>query len=137
MTTESIVRQLDEYLEPLDALESAGRAARNRPHRELIDLLVRDDTRPRLLQLLEDRLAVTDDADSGALLDDLADFAKPAMAAEVWGHQTQDPLFGQTDDFEHRQHIAEQYLLVGVPQMAEGALARRTSIDRRRDGPLR
>ena len=55
--------------------------------------------------------------------------AMPAMVAEVWGHQQADPTFGVPDDWEHRQHRTVQHLLIGVPQMVEGA-ARPTHFDR-------
>jgi hypothetical protein len=126
--TEQMARWIDEVV-PSDADDAAARVRRQRARSELVDLLVRDDTRERLLQALRERIEATDDAATKAALAELVDFARPAMAAEVWGHQRQDPEIGQADDWEHRQHITVQHLIVGVPQMAETAL-RPTHFDR-------
>ena len=124
--------QMNRWLDELTASEpqaAAGRALHATAHRELIDLLVRDDTRERLLELLEPRMAELTDADAAARLQDVADFARPAMAAEVWGHQKEDPETGQSADWQHRQHIWVQNMIVGVPQLVEAA-ARPTHFDR-------
>jgi hypothetical protein len=128
LSDEQMGRWLDDVAikEPADA---AGRLKRDTAHRELIDLIVRDDTRERLLALVAKRLAASDDAAAGARLREIADFARPAMGAEVWGHQMADEETGQLADWNHRQHITVQHLLVGVPQMAETAL-RPTHFDR-------
>src|SRR4029078_5820862 len=52
-----------------------------------------------------------DNADAEARLREIADFARPAMAAEVWTHSS--------FDWEHRQHVTVQHLLVDVPQYPE------------------
>jgi hypothetical protein len=121
VSADEMARWLDDLVadEPLDA---AGRLRRDTAHRELIDLVVRDDTRERLLALLDQRIAATDDAARVARWQEIADFAKPAMGAEVWGHQMPDEDTGQVADWNHRQHLTVQHLIVGVPQMAEGAI---------------
>lgn len=120
-------RWLDDMLvaEPMDG---AARLRRDTARRELTDLIVRDDTRAALLALLEARLAAVPESGREAL-QELVDFSKPAMAAEVWGHQKHDHETGQTEDWSHRQHITVQHLIVGVPQLVENA-ARPTHFDR-------
>ena len=97
--------------------------------RELIDLIVRDDTRPQVLELLEKRIAAATDATNVELLRDVADFARPAIAAEVWGHQAERPDIQQEANWEHRQNFTVQHLLVDVPQIPEMAV-RATHFDR-------
>ena len=128
VSNEQMTRWLDE-LTAGEAEAAAGRVRRATAERELIDLLVRDDTRERLLGMLEQRIAAAADADAAARLREIADFARPAMAAEVWGHQKEDPETGQAADWQHRQHISVQHLIVGVPQLVEAA-ARPTHFDR-------
>ena len=120
-------RWLDDLLvaEPPDG---SARLRRATAERELTDLIVRDDTRAALLALVEARLTAAPES-GREKLQELVDFAKPAMAAEVWGHQKHDHETGQTEDWSHRQHITVQHLIVGVPQLVENA-ARPTHFDR-------
>lgn len=112
-----------------EPLTPAQRVRRDAARRELADLLVREDTRDALVALLKERIEATEDAAAKARYKELAEMAMPAMVAEVWGHQQADPTFGVEDDWEHRQHRTVQHLLIGVPQMVEGA-ARPTHFDR-------
>ena len=102
--------------EPLDA---AARIRRANAHRELIDLVVRDDTRPRVLSMLANK--TVNNPDVAFALREIADFALPALAAEVWWHAP--------EDWEHRQHLTAQHLLVDVPQFPETSL-KATHFDR-------
>jgi hypothetical protein len=112
-------------------LEPAERVRREIAALELEDLLVRDDTRQTLVELVNARISAAEDEDDAAIgaYQELADMVKPAMVAEVWGHQRQDLTNGQMDDWDHRQHLTVQHLLIGVPQMAEMA-TRPTHFDR-------
>jgi hypothetical protein len=112
VATEQIVAWLDD-------LVLADRARRDTAHRELIDLLVRDDTRKQLVELLEERHAAADTVEAEVRYRELIDFAPPAMAAEVWGYEVD--LATNQVNRERRQHRTVQYLIVGVPQMPEGA----------------
>jgi len=91
---------------PVDDLPATDRFRRNQAERELLDLVARDDTRDRVLVLLEQQIAAHPQTDGGALLRSIADFARPGMAAEVW---------------MNRSHVTVQYLLVNMPQFNEGA----------------
>lgn len=83
--------------------DSIARFRREQAERELLDLVARDDTRETLLKLIEQRTAAAgDDANTVLTLRYIADFARPAMAAEVWGN---------------RLHMTVQYLLIGLPQL--------------------
>ncbi len=117
VSEEAMHRWLDDLT--ADPSNAADRSRRDTAHRELVDLLVRDDTRDAVVALLKKRHAGLDGGQSR--YQELIDFAKPAMAAEVWGHQRRERGVDQDDDWDHRQHITVQHLLVGVPQMAEGA----------------
>jgi hypothetical protein len=110
-----------EQLVKLDETDASDRFRRHLVERELLDAIARDDTRERLLAILERRSAAADDAAVRSTLQQIADFAKPALAAEVWGHEL--------GNWEHRQHVTVQYLIVGLPQFNE--LARQaTHFDR-------
>jgi hypothetical protein len=117
----------DDVLE--EPLAPAQRVRRDAARRELVDLLVREDTREQLVTLLKERIEAAEDETAKARYRELSEMAMPAMVAEVWGHQQADPTFGVPDDWEHRQHRTVQHLLIGVPQMVEGA-ARPTHFDR-------
>jgi hypothetical protein len=114
VSLKQMTRWLDDYA-LADPPGVANRQRRDTAHRELVDLLVRDDTRKTLIRLLNQRAAAARGNAPGRY-QELIDFAKPAMAAEVWGHQTSRDGVGQIDDWNHRQHITVQHLLVGVPQ---------------------
>lgn len=118
VSSEQINTWLDDIVlaEPLDG---ASRVRRETARRELIDLLVRDDTRPRLVELLNQRQAAAEDAETEAAYAKLTEFAKPAMAAEVWGYALD--LDTNQVDRQRRQHRTVQYLIVGVAQRPEGA----------------
>ncbi|MGD9719957.1 MAG: hypothetical protein AB7O59_01940 [Pirellulales bacterium] len=128
VSAEQMARWIDDnaLAEPLDA---RGRVRRDVAHRELVDLLVRDDTRAVLLEVLAQRIGATGDDAIKGRCEELVEYARPSMAAEVWSHQRHDVELGQGDDWNHRQHITVQHLIVGVPQMAETA-QRPTHFDR-------
>ncbi len=124
--------QMERWLDDValsDPLEPAERVRREIAALELEDLLVREDTRQPLVELLNARISAADDDDDAVVgvYQELADMVKPAMVAEVWGHQRADITSGQVEDWDHRQHLTVQHLLIGVPQMAEMATRPRTS----------
>jgi hypothetical protein len=101
----------------LDEFQLANRPQRTRAQRELLDLIVRDDTRGVVLTMLGERIAA-DDGESAAQspLVDLVDFARPAMVAEVWSNHALRTV---------------QYLVIGVPQYNDAtAPPRATHFDR-------
>ncbi len=130
VSQEQMERWLDEVAMS-DPLQPAERVRREVAQLELEDLLVREDTRQSLMELVNARISAADEEDGAAVAayQELADMVKPAMVAEVWGHQRQDVLNGQVEDWEHRQHLTVQHLLIDVPQMAEMA-TRPTHFDR-------
>ena len=67
-----------------------------------------------MLEILAQRIAAAPDAASSTTLQNLADFARPAMAAEVWSNRINGTV---------------QYLLIGVPQFNERS-PRPTHFDR-------
>jgi hypothetical protein len=103
----------------LEQPENGDRYRREMAERELLDLIARDDTRSRVLEILGAKIAAAPDAAARTTLESIADFAKPAMVAEVWAN---------------RMHLTVQYLLVDVPQINEPSLgnphATRTHFDR-------
>ncbi len=99
-------------LAEIDETDSLGRFRRDLAERELLDATARDEVRPRVLATLERRIAAADE-NVTATLRQIVDFSKPAMAAEVWGHEL--------GNWEHRQHKTVQYLIVGLPQFNEMA----------------
>jgi hypothetical protein len=99
-------------LAEIDETDSLGRFRRDLAERELLDATARDDMRPRVLTILERRIAVADESVT-VTLRQIVDFSKPAMAAEVWGHEL--------GNWEHRQHQTVQYLILGLPQFNEMA----------------
>ncbi len=74
--------------------------------RELNDLLMRDEYVPRVAAALKARLDKPADLDAHTRLAALLDETRPAMVAESW---------------QHRRHLAEQHLLVGVASQSVGA----------------
>jgi hypothetical protein len=109
MNDAQIEQWIDLVALPGDPESAQVRLRRDIANRELIDLIVRDDTRERVLAVLAKK--TVDNADAEARLREIADFARPAMAAEVWTHSS--------FDWEHRQHVTVQHLLVDVPQYPE------------------
>ena len=101
-------RQMGQWIEDLTVLddaEAAGRFRREMAERELLDLIARDDTRDEALKLLKAKIDTSPDAATSTTLRTIADFARPAMAAEVW---------------KDRENIFVQYLIIGEPQFNEG-----------------
>ncbi len=119
VSDEQIESWVDSLVET-DETDSIGRFRRDLAERELLDATARDEVRPRVLAILEKRLATADD-DVAATLRQIVDFTRPAMAAEVWGHEL--------GNWEHRQHKTVQYLILGLPQFNEMA-QRATHFDR-------
>ncbi len=109
-----IARWIDD-LSRLDEAVSPDRHRRALARRELLDLIVRDDTRPQVLEMLREKIAASHDTARGPL-HELVDFARGGMAAEVWLNQN---------------HVTVQYLIIGLPQYNETVTARRaTHFDR-------
>lgn len=100
------IRRLIGDLTSLDAAPPADRFRRDLAEHELLDLVARDDTRSLVLKVLGEKIAQAPDAAASTTLQTIADFARPAMAAEVW---------------MNRVNTFIQYLAVGVPQHNEGA----------------
>ncbi len=100
------VDRLISDLTGLDETEATNRFRRELAEHELLDLIARDDTRARVLEILRVRIAQAPDAATAATLSSVAEFARPAMAAEVW-----------IDRF----NLFVQYLIIGVPQHNEGS----------------
>ena len=101
-------RQMGQWIEDLTVLddaEASGRFRREMAERELLDLIARDDTRDEALKLLKAKIDTSPDAATSTTLRTIADFARPAMAAEVW---------------KDRENIFVQYLIIGEPQFNEG-----------------
>jgi hypothetical protein len=113
VTNDQITAWVDE-LTKLDDAEPADRTRREAADRELLDAICRDEVRPRVLEILAQRIAAASDAASSTTLQNLADFARPAMAAEVWSNRINGTV---------------QYLLIGVPQFNERS-PRPTHFDR-------
>ena len=99
------VEQLVVELTTLDETEAADRFRREQAEHELLDLIARDDTRERVLKILKVKIDNAADGATTTTLSNVADFARPAMAAEVW---------------IDRVNIFVQYLIIGVPQHNEG-----------------
>jgi len=89
----------------------AGRR-RHTAQRELLDLIARDDTRRGVLEMLGDRIAASGGT-ARTPLHELVDFARPALAAEVWANHL---------------HIYQQYLIIGMPQYNETAVPPRATL---------
>ncbi len=113
VTNDQITAWVDD-LTKLDDAEPAERTRREAADRELLDAICRDEVRPRVLEILAQRIAAAPDAASSTTLQNLADFARPAMAAEVWSNRINGTV---------------QYLLIGVPQFNERS-PRPTHFDR-------
>jgi hypothetical protein len=118
VSSEKIARWVED-LTQLEQPENGDRFRREMAERELLDLIARDDTRSRVLEILGAKIAAAPDAATSTTLQSIADFAKPAMVAEVWAN---------------RMHLTVQYLLVDVPQINEPSLgnprATKTHFDR-------
>jgi hypothetical protein len=120
ISDEQIEHWSDDLLR-MDESTAKDRFRRQFSERELLDGMARDEVRPRVLKILARKIAAAEDAASRTTLEQIVDFSKPALAAEVWGHEL--------GNWEHRQHATVQYLLVGLPQLNE--MARRpTHFDR-------
>jgi hypothetical protein len=120
VSDEEIRRCIDDLVQQ-ESAGAAPRVAQATARRELLDLVVRDETRSRVLTMLNQRFPVVKNQAPDGRVQEIVDFAKPAMAAEVWDHQP--------EIWEHRQHKFVQHLIVGVPQYVEIA-TRPTHFDR-------
>jgi len=105
VSDEQINRWLDALTRPVspDAVQRHSQAA---AERELLDLLVRDEYLPRLIPLLNARLARDPGINAAARLQSLLDWTKPELVAEYW---------------QGRHQLGQQHLLVGVPSLSPGA----------------
>jgi hypothetical protein len=90
--------------------------------RELEDLLVRSVYRERANKLLSDQLSRTEDPAALVRLNDLINFTRPAMVAEIWSTALT-TNFGlmRNGGSSVPQLMTTQYLHVGVPQYPEGS----------------
>lgn len=115
VSDEAIARCIEQLTprESAESAESSERIAQATARRELVDLVVRDDTRPRVLAQLAEKFPPMENQPFDERVREINDLARPAMAAEVWSHQP--------DNWEIRQHITVQHLIVGVPQYPENA----------------
>jgi len=100
-----------EWIDTLIDAVPGGGSSRQRPptraaERDLRDLLMRDDYVPRIAAQLKARLGKPTDPESHARLSALLEETRPAMVAEYW---------------QHRQHLVEQHLIVGIPSQSVGA----------------
>ncbi len=98
----------------VEALAPSADLRRGVAERELLELVARDDTRSLVLKMLNERISAAADAAAATHLQQIADFAKPAMAAEVW---------------TNRVNTTVQYLIIGMPQFNTMTL-RPTHFDR-------
>jgi hypothetical protein len=116
VSAEQMARWIDDFLLP-EADDAGDRLRAATAQRELLDLMARDDARPVLLELLAQRIEAAQESSVRARLQEISDFSKPAMVAEVW---------------KNHQHLAVQHLIVGVPQIPESPLPapRATHFDR-------
>lgn len=117
-------QQVNVWLDELVRLDEAVLAERLRraaAYREIMDVMAREDAQPIVLRLIAQKIT---SGDAGATqLADIAEYARPALAAEVWEHED--------GDWEHRKHRTVQYLLVNVPQYNDTLMGRRaTHFDR-------
>ena len=109
-----ISRWIDDLSQP-DESVADGRRRLDLARRELLDLIVRQDTQHRVLDTLKRRIADLDEAARGPL-QELVDLAKPGMAAEVW--------------LNHDLRTV-QYLIIDLPQYNDSATGRKaTHFDR-------
>ena len=90
-------------LTTLDQTEASDRFRYEQVEHELLDLVAREETRDRTVKLLTDNAR---NAAASSTLIGIADYARPAMAAEVW---------------IDRSNLYVQYLIIGVPQHNEGS----------------
>ncbi len=113
VSAEQVAAWIDQVVASSQAglLEGHRRAS---AERELLDLIARDDARPQVLALLGQRIESTRDAAVAGQLKQIADFARPAMAAEVW---------------QNHGNLFVQYLIIGEPQH-NAMTARPTHFDR-------
>jgi hypothetical protein len=98
-SSEQISQYIDE-LGRLDEFSLVDHARRDAAEQELLDLIVRDDTRGQVLGMLREKIAASGDSGRSAF-HELLDFARPSMAAEVW--------------LNHNL-MTVQYLIIGMPQ---------------------
>lgn len=102
----------------LDALAREGaedaivRQRHELAHRKLLDMLAREEVRPRLLQKLTARLAEKLDRPAAQRLERVRDWSRPAMVAEIW---------------RNYQQVTAQHLLVGVPQYPDAPQAQKAT----------
>jgi hypothetical protein len=113
ISAERITRWVDELVAASKS-ESAGAARQAAAERELLDAIARDDSRAAVLEILNARIPSAGDAAIASHLQQIADFAKPAMAAEVW---------------QNHVNLFVQYLIIGVPQF-NSVTMRPTHFDR-------
>jgi hypothetical protein len=114
-SAEQIERWIDDVAE-LDEFEPANRDRRTSAQRELLDLLVRDDTRDEALAMLRERIAADGDSAAQSPLEEIVDFTRAGMVAEVWSNHSLRTV---------------QYLTIGVPQFNDAAVPpRATHFDR-------
>jgi hypothetical protein len=100
----------------LDEFQPAGRDRRTAAQRELLDLLARDDTRDAVLAAVSQKIAADGDSAAKSPLEELVDFTRPGMVAEVWSNHALRTV---------------QYLAIDVPQYNDAAVPpRATHFDR-------
>lgn len=105
--SERIVELVDRLAEAPPAKVEGTWHVHRTTHRELSDLLAREDTAARVVEVLERRLEQDDlGKEAATRLRRLVDLARPAMVAEYW---------------QGRRNLGEQHLLIGVPSLSEGA----------------
>ncbi len=112
---DQIARWIDEVA-ATDESKPVDLFQRTPAERELLDLVIRDDTREQVLALLEQSLTAHRETAGGVKMQYLIDYARPAMAAEAWSGYTNGTV---------------QYLTLGVPQFNDAfAPPRATHFDR-------
>ncbi len=115
VTDGQIDHWLDDLVRPLPSDEAAkSSTSQSTAHRELLDLLARDEYVPKLKAAITLMLRRNLDSNAASRLRELLDRTKPAMAAEYW---------------HNGRPWSPQFLLVGVPTLSPGA-ARPTHFDR-------
>ncbi|MCP4550377.1 MAG: hypothetical protein GY835_28285, partial [bacterium] len=90
----------------VEQLEDDSYAIREGTDRRLRWLLCRDEHVPRVMLIIEERLKDNPGLAAKKRLQSVLDYARPAMVAEYW---------------QNRRCRSQQYLLIGVPSLAEGA----------------
>jgi hypothetical protein len=112
ISNEQLGRWLDDLGRPAEKLQPAagtpsGSSRQQIAKQELLELLARDTEMERVKAALQQRLALTSDADAAARLRELVELCRPAMVAECW---------------MGRRLLGRQHLLVGVPSQPLGAV---------------